>query len=202
MTRQLRYLVMATVGLGLAAGACSGEAARQERLAELRSQRRSLITQFAAAQNPIRRLQAGALDEGGVRAAQDSFYLALRSAIERDDPEGARLLDRAEAAGHDLRNMSTPVRVEQGRETPQLTIEEQRAVAAEIVELERQLRPVIDQAFEDPQVRSRFDALQDSVTAAILREEPSAQQTLDLMSSLGAQVREIDREIETLSRER
>ena len=180
----------------------SGDAARQERLAELRSQRRTLIIQFAAAQNPIRQLQGRALDEEGVRAAQDSFYLALRSAIERDDPEGARLLDRAEAAGHDLRDLSTPVRVEQGSETSQQTIEEQQSVAAEIVEVERRLRPLIDRAFEDPQVRSRFDVLQDSVTAAMLREEPSVQQTLDLMASLGAQVREIDREIEALSRER
>jgi hypothetical protein len=179
--------------------ACS-DSARQEELAELRSQRRSLLMQFSSVQNVIRGVQTQALEEPAVRAAQDRFNAELRAAVLRDDPEAADLLDRARAVGHDLQDMATPQLLQHGEEDPRpVTAEERADVAAELAEVERSLRPVIDRAFQDPAVVQAFATLRDSVVAAMLRIDPGAQRSIDLMAELEAQVAEIDAEILRLS---
>ena len=198
MTRHIRLSIAVTVLL-TAVISCS-DSARQEELAELRSQRRSRLMQFSSAQNVIRRVQVQALEQPGVRAAQDTFNVELRAAVLRDDPESVELLDRARAVGHDLQDMATPTLLQEGEEDPRPAEPEERAaVAAELAEVERNLRPVIDRAFQDPAVAQAFAALRDSVVAAMLRIDPQTQQSIDLMAEIEAQVAEIDVEIARLS---
>ena len=198
MTRHMRIPIALTVLLTTVIS-CS-DSARQEELAELRSQRRSLLMQFSSVQNVIRRVQLQALEEPAVRAAQDTFNAELRAAVLRDDPQAVDLLDRARAVGHDLQDMATPQLLQQGEEDPRpVAPEERAAVAAELAEVERSLRPVIDRAFQDPAVVQAFATLQDSVVAAMLRIDPGAQRSIDLMAELEAQVAEIDAEITRLS---
>ena len=198
MTRHIRLSIAVTVLL-TAIISCS-DSARQEELAELRSQRRSRLMQFSSAQNVIRRVQVQALEQPGVRAAQDTFNAELRAAVLRDDPESVELLDRARAVGHDLQDMATPTLLQEGEEDPRpVEPEERAAVAAELAEVERNLRPVIDRAFQDPAVAQAFAALRDSVVATMLRIDPGAQRSIDLMAELEAQVTEIDAEIVRLS---
>ena len=198
MTRHIRLSIAVTVLL-TAVISCS-DSARQEELAELRSQRRSRLMQFSSAQNVIRRVQVQALEQPGVRAAQDTFNAELRAAVLRDDPESVELLDRARAVGHDLQDMATPTLLQEGEEDPRpVEPEERAAVAAELAEVERNLRPVIDRAFQDPAVAQAFAALRDSVVATMLRIDPGAQRSIDLMAELEAQVAEIDAEIVRLS---
>ena len=198
MTRHMRIPIALTVLLTTVIS-CS-DSARQEELAELRSQRRSLLMQFSSVQNVIRRVQLQALEEPAVRAAQDTFNAELRAAVLRDDPKAVELLDRARAAGHDLQDMATPKLLQQGEEDPRpVAPEERAAVAAELAEVERSLRPVIDRAFQDPAVVQAFATLRDSVVAAMLRIDPGAQRSIDLMSELEAQVAGIDTEIARLS---
>ena len=198
MTRHMRIPIALTLLLTTVVS-CS-DSARQEELAELRSQRRSLLMQFLSVQNVIRGLQIQALGEPAVRAAQDTFNAELRAAVLRDDPEAIDLLDRARAVGHDLQDMATPQLLQQGEKDPRpVTPEERAAVAAELAEVERSLRPVIDRAFQDPVVVQAFATLRDSVVAAMLRIDPGAQRSIDLMAELEAQVAEIDAEITRLS---
>lgn len=198
MTRHMRIPIALTVLLTTVIS-CS-DSARQEELAELRSQRRSLLMQFSSVQNVIRGVQIQALEEPAVRAAQDTFNAELRAAVLRDDPEAVDLLDRARAVGHDLQDMATPQLLQQGEEDPRpVTAEERAAVAAELAEVERSLRPIIDRAFQDPAVVQAFATLRDSVVAAMLRIDPGAQRSIDLMAELEAQVAEIDAEILRLS---
>ena len=198
MTRHIRVPIALTVLLA-AVISCS-DSAKQEELAELRSQRRSRLMQFSSVQNVIRRLQAQALEQPGVRAAQDTFNAELRAAVLRDDPAAMELLDRARAVGHDLQDVATPTLIQQGEEDPQpVEPEERAAVAAELAEVERSLRPVIDRAFQDPGVVQAFATLRDSVAAAMLRIDPQAQRSIDLMAQIEAQVAEIDAEIARLS---
>jgi len=198
MTRHIRLSIAVTVLL-TAVISCSNSA-KQEELAELRSQRRSRLLQFSSVQNVIRRVQVQALEQPGVRAAQDTFNAELRAAVLRDDPESVELLDRARAVGHDLQDMATPTLIQQGEEDPRpVEPEERAAVAAELAEVERSLRPVIDRAFQDPAVAQAFANLRDSVVATMLRIDPAAQRSVDLMAELEAQVAEIDAEITRLS---
>ena len=198
MTRHMRIPIAMTLLLS-AVISCS-DSGRQEELAELRSQRRSRLMQFSSAQNVIRRVQVQALEQPGVRAAQDTFNAELRAAVLRDDPESVELLDRARAVGHDLQDMATPTLLQEGEEDPRpVEPEERAAVAAELAEVERNLRPVIDRAFQDPAVAQAFAALRDSVVATMLRIDPGAQRSIDLMAELEAQVAEIDAEIVRLS---
>lgn len=198
MTRHIRIPIALTVLLTTVIS-CS-DSARQEELAELRSQRRSLLMQFSSVQNVIRRVQIQALDQPAVRAAQDTFNAELRAAVLRDDPEAVDLLDRARAVGHDLQDMATPKLLQQGEEDPRpVAPEERAAVAAELAEVERNLRPVIDRAFQDPAVVQAFATLRDSVVAAMLRIDPGAQRSIDLMAELETQVAGIDAEIARLS---
>jgi len=197
MSRHQAILVAVAATL---ASACSGPSAQsEEHLAELRSERRTLLMQFHAAQQGIRRVQATALEEEGVRSAQDSFNAELRAVVARDNPEAVALLDRAEAVGHDLQQLATPL-VEEEQEDPRAVSPEERTqLAAELAEVERALRPVIDEAFEDPAVVESFSALRDSVVATMLRLDPGTQRSMDLMADLEARVAEVDAEIARLS---
>ena len=198
MTRHMR-IPMALAVLLTTVISCS-DSAKQEELAELRSQRRSLLMQFSSVQNAIRRVQGQALEQPAVRAAQDTFNAELRAAVLRDDPEAVELLDRARAVGHDLQDMAAPKLLLQGEEDPRpVAPEERAAVAAELAEVERSLRPVIDRAFQDPLVVQAFATLRDSVGATMLRIDPGVQRSIDLMAELEAQVAEIDAEIARLS---
>jgi hypothetical protein len=199
MTRTTRHPT--ALALLLIAAACSASGSKQEeQLAELRSQRRALIMQFSSAQNVIRQTQMQALEEPGVRAAQDSFNAELRAAVLRDDPEAVELLDRAREVGHDLQDLATPILLQQGQDDPRgVSDEERRQLAAELAEVERSLRPVVDRAFQDPAVMLAFQSLRDSVVEAMLRIDPGAQRSMDLMAELEAEVAEIDVEIARLS---
>lgn len=183
------------------ASACSGPSAQsEEHLAELRAERRTLLMQFHAAQQAIRRVQATALEEEGVRSAQDSFNAELRAVVARDTPEAVALLDRAEAVGHDLQQLATPRLLEEEQEDPRpVPPEERTQLAADLAEVERALRPVIDEAFDDPAVVESFSALRDSVVATMLRLDPGTQRSMDLMADLEARVAEVDAEIARLS---
>jgi len=190
------------IGLSVAAvtAACSGTSKQEEQLAELRSQRRSLLLQFSSVQHGIRRTQGAALEEPGVRAAQEAFNAELRAAVLRDDPDAVELLDRARTVGHDLQSMGSPILLEQGQEDPRPVSPEERVqVASELAEVERSLRPVIDRAFQDPAVAQAFDVLRDSVVAAVLRIDPGAQVAMDAMAELEAKVAAVDAEIARLS---
>jgi pimeloyl-ACP methyl ester carboxylesterase len=200
MTRYISILVAVAATLATAS-ACSGPSAQnEERLAELRSQRRSLLMQFSSAQNGIRRVQARALEEEGVRLAQDSFNAVIRAAVVRDDPEAVALLDRAEAVGQDLQQLATPILLQQGQDDPRpVSSEERTQMATELAEVERALRPVISQAFQDSAVTEAFSALRDSVVATMLRIDPQTQRSMDLMADLEGRVAEIDAEIASLS---
>jgi len=203
MRRHNAILIAVAATLASAsASACSGPSAQnEEHLAELRSQRRTLLIQFSSAQQAIRRVQARALEEEGVRIAQDSFNAEFRAVVARDDPEAVELLDRAEAVGHDLQQLAIPIRPEEGQEDrPPVSSEEKARLATDLAEVERALRPVIAAAFQDPAVVEAFSALRDSVVAAMLRLDPGTQVSMDLMADLESRVAEVDAEIARLSR--
>ncbi len=199
--RRYSSILVAVAATLATVSACSGPSAQtEERLAELRSERRSLLVQFAAAQLPIRRVQARALEEPGVRVAQKAFYTEFRAAVFRKDPDAAELLDRAQAVGHDLDFMQTPVLLQEGQEDPRPVEPEERAqVASELIEVELSLRPVISRALQDSAVAVTFRVMRDSVVAAILRIDPQSQRSMDLMADLEGRVAEIDAEIVSLS---
>ena len=200
MTRHIRVFLAVTALAAIAAACADASAKREEQLADLRSRRRALLMQFSSAQNAIRSVQGQTLQEAGVRAAQDAFNNELRAAVLRNDPEAVELLDRAREVGHDLQAMATPILLQQGQEDPRPAAPEERAaVAAELAEVERRLRPVIDRAFQDPAVMKAFTALRDSVVAAMVRLDPGTRRSMDLMADLEAQVAEIDAEIVRLS---
>jgi len=199
--RRYSSILVAVAATLATVSACSGPSAQtEERLAELRSERRSLLVQFAAAQLPIRRVQARALEEPGVRFAQKAFYTEFRAAVLRKDPDAAELLDRAQAVGHNLDFMQTPVLLQEGQEDPRPVEPEERAqVASELIEVELSLRPVISRALQDSAVAVTFRVMRDSVVAAILRIDPQSQRSMDLMADLEGRVAEIDAEIVSLS---
>lgn len=180
--------------------ACSGpDAAREERLAELRSERRSLLEQFSTVQLPIRRVQAKALEEPGVRSAQEAFYTELRGTALREDPGAAELFERARAVGHELDFMQNPAVLSTEQESSRTaTQDEPAALAQELAELERALRPVISRAMRDPAVSEAFDVLRDSVIAAMLRADPHSERAMDRMVDIEGQVARIDAEIASL----
>jgi hypothetical protein len=200
MTRHARLSISLAVLLTAVVGCSNSSSRQEEELAELRRQRRSLLMQFSSAQNVIRRIQIQALEQPGVVAAQETFNAELRASVLRTDPESVALLDRAREVGHDLQDLATPTLLQQGEEDPRpVAPEERAAVAAELAEVERELRPLIDRAFQDPAVARAFAALRDSVVQAMLRIDPGTQQSMDLMAELEGKVAEIDREIASVS---
>ncbi len=199
MNRQWRVMLV-TLLLAGGAACSSADREKEQRLAELQAERRSLLMQFSSTQNAIRRIQASALQEEGVRTAQDTFNARLRAVVARDDPESVALLDRAQEVGQGLEEIASPVILQQGQEDPRPNSDEERAqLAAELAETERALRPVIDAAFQDPSVLEAFGALRDSVAAAMLRIDPGTQVSMDRMAELESQIVVIDAEIAGLS---
>jgi hypothetical protein len=200
MTRFAPLSLTLAFFLAASIGCADASAERQEELAQLRAQRRSLLTQFSSVQQAIRRVQGAALEESGVKAAQDTFNAVMRRAVLRDDPESVELLDRARVVGRDLEAMATPLLLQPGEEDQRpKSPEERAAVAAELAEVERQLRPVIDRAFLDPGVAHAFSVLRDSVVAAMLRIDPEAQRSMDMMADYEARIAEVDAELARLS---
>lgn len=197
MKRRGRHPWSVVVALLAATAACSqGE---NGRLAALQTERRALHLQFLSVQNSIRAAQARALEEPGVIAAQAAFYQTIREVIERDDPEGARLLDRATAVGHDIERLSGPVVLAPGQRSAEGRSEEKQEAVEELAAVERELRPLIDRAFRDPLVAQSFSALQDSVIAALVRADPGAEAILDRMRELERQIGVIDARIREVS---
>jgi hypothetical protein len=197
-----RSIALATVlSATLGCLGCSGASQREEELAQLRSERRVLLNRFSSVQQAIRRSQNQALEEPGAKQAQQAFNEAVREVVQRDDPESVELLDRARAVGQDLQSMATPIILPEGEEDPRPSTPEQRAdVAHELADVEKSLRPVLQRAFQDPAVTEAFSVLRDSVVAAILRIDPGAQRSMDLMAEIESQVAEIDARIAQLSR--
>lgn len=160
-----------------------------------------LLTRFSSVQQAIRKAQNQALGEPGVKHAQEAFNQIVREVVQRDDPESVELLDRARTVGQDLEAMATPIVLPEGEEDPRPSTPEERAgVARELAEVERSLRPVVQRAFQDSAVVEAFSLLRDSVVAAILRIDPGAQRSMDLMAEIESRVAEIDAEIARLSR--
>lgn len=199
MTRLIRSIGLASA-LVLTLGCVDSASEREERLAQLRNERQVLLSQFSSVQDIIRNVQRRALEEPNVRRTQEAFNETLRQVIERDDPEAVDLLDRAKAVGRDLESMANPILLQEGQEDPRPSTPEERAeVAAELAQVERELRPVLARAFQDPAVAAAFSALRDSVVAAILRIDPGAQLTMDSMAEIEARVAEIEAEMARLS---
>lgn len=193
-TRGTTLLAIASLLVG--SGCTGGETSeRAEELASLRQQRFELVKRFGYIQSGIRQVQGAALDHPGVRAAQDSFYAEFRRFVQREDPEAVELLDRAVEVGGNVERLSGPVPLVP--DTP-VTAEDQQAVAGEVRTIERELRPYIDGALEDPAVQSVFAALQDSLVTQMTRLDPNAPETIRRMNETAEQIRQLDLRIAEL----
>jgi hypothetical protein len=193
----IRAVVVFPLLVGALVGCTSGESGvAEERLRALEADRGELLRRYATAQDRIRRTQAAALGEPGTEAAKESFYGELRRFAAAEGPGSAALLDRALRVGADLTRVSTPVITTPDGSTGEVaTGEERRAVARELAETERELRPFIDRAMADPTVRVGFEALRDSLVATILRLDPGAGSSLRRMEEVADSIAEVDREI-------
>ncbi len=193
-TRGTTLLAIASLLVG--SGCTGGETSeRAEELASLRQQRFELVKRFGYIQSSIRHVPGAALDHPGVRAAQDSFYTEFRRFVQREDPEAVEFLDRAVEVGGNVERLSGPVPLVP--DTP-VTAEDQQAVAGEVRTIERELRPYIDGALEDPAVQSVFAALQDSLVTQMTRLDPNAPETIRRMNETAEQIRQVDLRIAEL----
>ncbi len=180
---------LAIVGL-LGSGCTDSEAGdRAGQLATLQQERHDLIQRFSNVQTSIRRTQAEALEESGVRQAQDAFYAELRRYMEREDPAAVELLDRAEEIGDEIEQMSGPIPMMSGEP---VTAEQQQAVVDELAETERSLRPHIERAMVDPAVQSAFTELQDSLVTQMARIDPNATKTVSRMNEIAEEIRLVE----------
>ena len=189
-------LLLAISGLLIGSGCTDSEtSARAKELAALRQERHDLVQRFSNIQSGIRRTQAAALDDPGVRMAQDTFYAELRRFMQREAPEAVELLDRAVRVGNDVERLSGPVPMMTGEP---VTIEQQQAVVGELQETERELRPYLQLALADPAVQSAFAALQDSLVAEMTRLDPNAPATIRRMNETADEIRLADMRIAEL----
>lgn len=185
---------LACVGLA----ACTGGEARPdpERLATLRAERSELVRQFGSVQTRIRRTQAAALAEPGPAAARAALYDEIRRFAEREGPASAALLERALRVGADLTRVSTPViTTPEGASDEIVPPGEREDIARELAATERELRPFVDRAMADPAVRARFDALRDTLTAAMVRIDPGVEASLGRMEEIADSIGRIETEI-------
>jgi hypothetical protein len=192
------------VGLVAGAGCTGGQPDPDaEQLATLRTERAELRSRFSAVQDGIRRTQAAALDDPGVRAAQESFYERLAASIMESDPAAAGLLERARRIGADLDRVSGPVLTtpEQADEAV-ASASEREAVANELAAVELALRPHIDRAMQDPEVNTAFTALQDSVQVVMERIDPSSAAAVARLKQIAEQMRDLDGQIARLEGDR
>ncbi|MDT8436070.1 MAG: hypothetical protein RRA92_04875 [Gemmatimonadota bacterium] len=192
-----RVLVIAAI---VSLGGCTGDGdvvrTDREALASLRDQRSQLLRQFGNLQARIRRTQATALLDPGVRAAQEEFYTAIREFAARGEPGDSALLDRALEIGTDLTRLSTPaIRTPDDPGPAPSTAEERAAVARELAETERRLRPFVDRALADPVVRTAFAALRDTLTGTMIATDPGTAKTLDRLADVAGRIAELDRAI-------
>ena len=203
--RRVSTLLWAMI-LGFVTGAgCTGGQPdpEAERLASLRTERAELRRQFSAVQDGIRRTQAAALDDPGVRAAQESFYELLTASIVESDPAAAGLLERARQIGADLDRVSGPVLTTPERADEAVpSASEREAVANELAAAEMALRPHIDRAMQDPEVSTAFAALQDSVQVAMERIDPNSAGAVARLKQIAEQMRGLDGQIARLEGDR
>ncbi|MCL7979322.1 MAG: hypothetical protein M8865_05440 [marine benthic group bacterium] len=182
---------------------CTGSELESDELVALRAERADLRNRFSAIQDGIRRTQAAALEDPGVRAAQDSFYALLSEQMVANDPAAEDLLARSRRIGADLDRVSGPVLTTPDQAAERVaTASEREAVADELAATEQELRPHIDRAMRDPGVTGAFAALQDSVTVAMTRIDPSAAASIDRLNEIAEQMREIEIEIARLEQGR
>jgi hypothetical protein len=188
--RALGAVLLAIGGL-LIGSACtdSETSARTKQLASLRQERHDLVQRFSNIQSGIRRTQAAALDDPGVRMAQDTFYAELRRVMQREGPEAVELLDRAVRVGNDVERLSGPVPMMTGEP---VTLEQQQAVVGELQETERELRPYLQRALADPAVQSAFAALQNSLVAEMARLDPNSPGTIRRMKETAEEIRQVE----------
>lgn len=189
----------AVVLAAICLASCSDPAAEREaRRLELWTQRQQLVRQFMQVQEPIRRVQAAALDGDSVRALQEAFYRLLRERMIQLEPESESQLDRARELGIELDRVSGPVVLAPGESPP--TSEEKLALIREFDRLEKALRPLEAQAMEDSAVSAAFRALQDELTAEMIRRDTSVTLVLDRLQVIKSHIAEIDRQIEQTER--
>lgn len=198
--RSLLSPILLVVGTLLIGSACTGgeTSLRTQELASLRQERLALIERFAAIQSPIRGTQAAALDYPGVRIAQDSFYASLRRFVVSEDPEVEQLLQRATMVGADLEQMSSSAPIMIGEP---VTVEQQQAVADELRNVERELRPHIERALQDSTVHAAFAVAQDSLVEQMTRLDPNVPDTIRRMEVVAKQIQEVDIRIAELERD-
>ncbi len=194
-------ILMGLLALPAGAGACSGvDSEAETRRLELEQRRRRLRTQFASVQSQIRRTQAAALDDPGVKAAQADFYAALRARMIEIDPGAEELLDQARDVGAALEWASGPMVVSPEDTAALPTREDMRRAVRDFQEVERALRAVEGQALRDSAVAARLTVLQDSLVAAMLRIDPGAAPIVEEMRSLESRIAEVDRALDSLRR--
>lgn len=195
---RLRRAAHASVAAVLAAAvlaACTGGEGRpdSERLASLNEERLELVRQFGAVQSQIRRTQVAALDEPGPAAARAAFYDEIRRFAEREGPGSAALLERALRVGADLARVSTPViKTPDGASDEVASAGERQAIAQELAETERELRPFVDRAMADSAVRVRFETLQDTLVATMIRLNPGVATSLGRMQEVADSISRIE----------
>lgn len=199
--RRVIYALAAMfLGLVPTAGCTGGQPdPESEQLAALRTERAELRRRFTSVQDGIRRTQAAALDDPGVREAQASFYENLAATILEADPAAAALLERARQIGADLDRVSGPVLTTPDRVDEVVATEAEReAVANELAAAELELRPHIQRAMQDPEVGAAFAALQDSVQATMERLDPNSAVAIARLNEIAEQMRDVDAQIARL----
>lgn len=192
----LRRVREAVLVAGLLTACSDGAAEREAELVDLRARREQLVLQFMRVQEPIRRVQAAALDSDSVSALQERFYRLLRQRMIALDPESEALLDRARELGRELERVSGPILLAPGETAP--TAEEKTAVVRELSETEEALRPLEDQAMADSAVGAAFRALQDGLKAEMIRRDTTVEGVLDRLRAIQSEIVRLDRQIADL----
>lgn len=179
------------VAVLLAAG-CDTRADQALANAELETRLQELVLQHASVQSQIRQLQSRALSTPGVRGVQANFYATLRPKMIEIDPRAEEWLDRAAQAGQDMaRATGTAIVSTADEPVPPPDITEKQRIATEIQDMERVLEPIRLLAMSDPAVSASFAALQDTLVATMLQEDPNSQVLLDQMIDIEAKIMQV-----------
>ncbi len=179
------------VAVLLAAG-CETRADQALANAELETRLQELVLQHASVQSQIRQLQSRALSTPGVREVQANFYATLRPKMIEIDPRAEEWLDRAAQAGQDMaRATGTAIVSTADEPVPPPDITEKQRIATEIQDMERVLEPIRLLAMSDPAVSASFAALQDTLVATMLQEDPNSQVLFDQMIDIEAKIMQV-----------
>ena len=179
------------VAVLLAAG-CETRADQALANAELETRLQELVLQHASVQSQIRQLQSRALSTPGVREVQVNFYATLRPKMIEIDPRAEEWLDRAAQAGQDMaRATGTAIVSTADEPVPPPDITEKQRIATEIQDMERVLEPIRLLAMSDPAVSASFAALQDTLVATMLQEDPNSQVLFDQMIDIEAKIMQV-----------